>query len=192
MNRVWGGWGLTCDGTTKPCLATILCLPTKNPICAKPCLHLQSVNSQSILYILLFCMHSCMQKLVCNIERTVTRESYNGSVAVLHNYIKYLECLYYWTKSLTSPYSDLRSLSGAYKLSTLVLDDNEVNSHVVFPSIPSLKVLWVNKNKINNLTIFVGTVASTFPSLKHLSMMNNPAAPSYFNGGSRQEHEDYR
>ena len=31
-----------------------------------------------------------------------------------------------------------------------------------------------------------------FPELCQLSMMNNPAAPSFFNGGSKQEYEDYR
>lgn len=35
-------------------------------------------------------------------------------------------------------------------------------------------------------------VAKAFPKLTTLSMMNNPAAPSYFNGGSLSDYKDYR
>ena len=87
---------------------------------------------------------------------------------------------------------DLRSLDGLSSLRTLVLDDNLLQSHVVFPLLPCLEHLWVNKNSIVNLPVFIETVAGAFPCLKHLSMMNNPAAPSYFNGGSVESYRDYR
>ena len=116
--------------------------------------------------------------------------TYNLSLLTVHIWATILESEAPLTLLLS--YSDLRSLSGLSNLSTLVLDSNEVNSHVVFPSIPKLEVLWVNKNKITNLSVFVEAVASSFPLLTHLSMMNNSAAPSYFNGGSLQEYEDYR
>ena len=57
---------------------------------------------------------------------------------------------------------------------------------------PKLQILWVNKNNITNLSIFIEKVASSFPDLRYLSMLDNAAAPSYFNGGSKQEYEDYR
>ena len=57
---------------------------------------------------------------------------------------------------------------------------------------PKLQVLWVNKNSITNLSIFIEKVASSFPDLRYLAMLDNAAAPSYFNGGSKQEYEDYR
>lgn len=57
---------------------------------------------------------------------------------------------------------------------------------------PKLQTLWVNKNSITNLSIFIEKVASSFPDLRYLSMLDNAAAPSYFNGGSKQEYEDYR
>ena len=58
--------------------------------------------------------------------------------------------------------------------------------------LPNLEILWVNCNNIENLPLFLETVAESFPNLKHISMMKNKAAPSFFNGGSVQEHKDYR
>lgn len=56
----------------------------------------------------------------------------------------------------------------------------------------NLSTLWVNHNNIENLSIFVQNVSSSCPNLSYLSMINNKAAPSYFNGGSLIEHNDYR
>ncbi|XP_051799600.1 leucine-rich repeat-containing protein 72 [Acanthochromis polyacanthus] len=78
------------------------------------------------------------------------------------------------------------------KLSTLILDCNSYTSHVKFPFMPSVTTLCINKNKINNLPVFVEEVRKKFPGIKILSMMNNEAAPSYFNGGSLTQYIDYR
>ena len=94
--------------------------------------------------------------------------------------------------SLTRLPSDLRSLFELTNLTGLILDDNDITSHVVLPSLPKLELLWVNHNKITNLSIFIESVAANFPNLIQLSMMDNAAAPSYFNGGSKQEYHDYR
>ncbi|XP_056113800.1 uncharacterized protein LOC130090450 [Rhinichthys klamathensis goyatoka] len=83
-------------------------------------------------------------------------------------------------------------LGGLEKLSTLILDCNNYNAHVKFPYMPSLTTLWINKNKISNLPIVVEEISCKFPNIKILSMMNNEAAPSYFNGGSRTQYIDYR
>uniref|UniRef100_A0A3Q1G6D8 Uncharacterized LOC110957422 n=1 Tax=Acanthochromis polyacanthus TaxID=80966 RepID=A0A3Q1G6D8_9TELE len=77
------------------------------------------------------------------------------------------------------------------KLSTLILDCNSYTSHVKFPFMPSVTTLCINKNKINNLPVFVEEVRKKFPGII-LSMMNNEAAPSYFNGGSLTQYIDYR
>ncbi|KAJ4936732.1 hypothetical protein JOQ06_001318 [Pogonophryne albipinna] len=53
------------------------------------------------------------------------------------------------------------------KLSTLILDCNNYTSHIKFP--------------------FMASVTTVI-----LSMMNNEAAPSYFNGGSLTQYTDYR
>uniref|UniRef100_A0A3B3D3M6 U2A'/phosphoprotein 32 family A C-terminal domain-containing protein n=1 Tax=Oryzias melastigma TaxID=30732 RepID=A0A3B3D3M6_ORYME len=78
------------------------------------------------------------------------------------------------------------------KLSTLILDSNNYTSHVKFPYMPSVTTVCINKNKINNLPLFVEEIRRKFPSIRILSMMNNEAAPSYFNGGSLTQHIDYR
>ncbi|XP_051755039.1 uncharacterized protein LOC127515447 [Ctenopharyngodon idella] len=83
-------------------------------------------------------------------------------------------------------------LGGLEKLSTLILDCNNYNAHVKFPYMPSLTTLWINKNKISNLPIIVEEICCKFPNIKILSMMNNEAAPSYFNGGSLTQYIDYR
>ena len=88
--------------------------------------------------------------------------------------------------------SDVRCLYGLTSLRTLVLDCNKIESHVVFPSLPQLETLWINCNAISNLSIFIENVMNAFPCLRYLSMMNNEAAPSYFNGGSVEEFNDYR
>ncbi|MBN3285507.1 LRMDA protein, partial [Polyodon spathula] len=78
------------------------------------------------------------------------------------------------------------------KLTTLILDCNNYTSHVKFPFMPSVTTVWVNKNKIKNLPTFVEEVRRKFPNIRILSMMNNEAAPSYFNGGSLHQYLDYR
>uniref|UniRef100_A0AAY3ZVX4 Uncharacterized protein n=1 Tax=Denticeps clupeoides TaxID=299321 RepID=A0AAY3ZVX4_9TELE len=77
-------------------------------------------------------------------------------------------------------------------LNTLILDCNNYSSHVKFPYMPSLTILWINKNKICNLPIIVEEIRCKFPNIRILSMMNNEAAPSYFNGGSLTQYMDYR
>ncbi|XP_003966776.1 leucine-rich melanocyte differentiation-associated protein [Takifugu rubripes] len=78
------------------------------------------------------------------------------------------------------------------KLSTLILDGNHYTSHIKFPYMPSVTTLYINKNKLNNLPVFVEEIRRKFPNIKILSMMNNEAAPSYFNGGSLTQYTDYR
>ncbi|KAG9334458.1 hypothetical protein JZ751_007656 [Albula glossodonta] len=77
-------------------------------------------------------------------------------------------------------------------LTTLILDCNSYSSHVKFPYMPSITTVWINKNKISNLPIFVEEISRKFPNIKLLSMMNNEAAPSYFNGGTLTQYIDYR
>lgn len=86
----------------------------------------------------------------------------------------------------------MRPLSALTRLNTLVLDKNDLTAHVLLPSMPALHTLWVNHNQIENLSLFVETIAANCPNLRFLSMMNNAAAPSYFNKGSVQDYNDYR
>ncbi|KAK3799630.1 hypothetical protein RRG08_059676 [Elysia crispata] len=88
--------------------------------------------------------------------------------------------------------SDLRFLMELPHIQSLVLDHNHVTSQVKMPLCRELHTLWVNHNRIQNLGFFLQTVAKNCPSLRILSMMNNEAAPSYFNGGTYQQYLDYR
>jgi len=88
--------------------------------------------------------------------------------------------------------SDLRFLAEMTALQTLVLDNNQVTSQVKMPRLPNLTTLWLNRNRIDNLGLFMTTLAESCPSLTGLCLMNNPAAPSYFNGGTYQQYVDYR
>lgn len=88
--------------------------------------------------------------------------------------------------------SDLRFLIDFPNLTTLILDHNGINSQVKLPKMPCLHTLWVNHNKISNLGTFISTLSKNCPKMKILSMMNNEAAPSYFNGGTYQQFMDYR
>ncbi|XP_059178667.1 leucine-rich melanocyte differentiation-associated protein-like [Physella acuta] len=88
--------------------------------------------------------------------------------------------------------SDLRFLQNLPRLQSLVVDHNHISSHVKIPLCPYLDTLWVNHNDIQNLGLFITTVAKSCPNLRILSMMNNQAAPSFFNGGTYQQYLDYR
>lgn len=92
-------------------------------------------------------------------------------------------------------HNKLRSLSSIQafsQLRALIVDNNELHSHVQWPFFPHLETLWINHNLISNLPLFVDKIATAYPKLRELSMMNNEAAPSFFNGGSKQQYEDYR
>lgn len=65
----------------------------------------------------------------------------------------------------------LRSLSSVQsfgQLRTLVLDNNELHSHVQWPFFPHLETLWINHNLISNLPLFIDKVATAYPKLREL------------------------
>ena len=77
-------------------------------------------------------------------------------------------------------------------LETLILDHNRINENVVFPRITTLTTLWMNFNLIGNLFPFADNLAQSFPKLNYLSMMGNPAAPSFINYGKFHDYVVYR
>lgn len=87
---------------------------------------------------------------------------------------------------------DFHFLQDIPYLETLVLDYNDLTSHVKFYNLPRLHTLWVNHNNITNLGVFITMLRKSCPRLKILSMMDNDAAPSYFNGGTFAQYQDYR
>ena len=89
-------------------------------------------------------------------------------------------------------FDDLRFLIDFPQLQTLIVDKNRLTSNVKIPPLNRLHTLWINENQISNLSYFLQTLIKNCPQLRYLSMMKNPAAPSFFNGGSYKQYVDYR
>jgi len=87
---------------------------------------------------------------------------------------------------------NLQFLSSFEKLTTLILDHNNLRSDVIFPSMPTLTTLWLNHNAVAKLHPLMESIQKAFPNLKILSLMGNEAAPSYLNGGTYYEYLQYR
>lgn len=88
--------------------------------------------------------------------------------------------------------TDLRFLVNFPNLQTLILDKNRIQSNFIIPQLDFLTTLCVNDNKIENLEVFMNHLQESCPNLTYLSMLKNKAAPSYFNGGSLNDYNDYR
>lgn len=89
-------------------------------------------------------------------------------------------------------FKNLDFLSEFPNLTSLILDRNELDSETVLPHLPNLQLLWLNYNKVDELFPFIRNLQRSCPNLRFLSMMGNPAAPSYLNGGTVYEHLQYR
>lgn len=78
------------------------------------------------------------------------------------------------------------------KLTTLILDHNELTSDSRFPGLPNLHTLWINNNSILELGGFISRLARSAPNLRYLSMMKNPVTPCSFGDVSFTQYEMYR
>lgn len=87
---------------------------------------------------------------------------------------------------------DFKFLLDLPKVEILIVDHNHLTTHVRFPFCPQMLTLWINHNDVTNLGFFISMLEQSFPNLECLSMMNNPAAPSYFNDGTYEQYKDYR
>ncbi|XP_013137770.1 PREDICTED: leucine-rich repeat-containing protein C10orf11 homolog isoform X1 [Papilio polytes] len=77
-------------------------------------------------------------------------------------------------------------------LTSLIADTNPITENCVLPPLPKLQLLWLNHCKISSLYPWAGKLKESCPNLEYLSLMGNPAAPSYFNGGTFYEYLQYR
>ncbi|XP_045767336.1 leucine-rich melanocyte differentiation-associated protein-like [Maniola jurtina] len=77
-------------------------------------------------------------------------------------------------------------------LTSLIADDNPITENCFLPPMPRLQLLWLNRCKIASLYPWVGKLKESCPELRLLSLMGNPAAPSYFNGGTFYDYLQYR
>lgn len=65
-------------------------------------------------------------------------------------------------------------------LTTLILDKNDLTQISFFPTMPTVKTLWFNNNKCNDLNGICKDLARCFPNLEYLSMLNNPCCPAFY------------
>ena len=55
-----------------------------------------------------------------------------------------------------------------------------------------LTTLWLNNNALGDLAAVIAVIESAAPGLEHLSLLGNPLAPNYMNGGSVLHYIAYR
>lgn len=103
----------------------------------------------------------------------------------LSSYIKILDISH-------NEFEDLKFLREFRNLTTLICDHNNIISSTTIPFMPQLDLLWMNHCKIAELYPWAIKLQQSCPNLRYLSLMGNPAAPSYLNGRSFQEHLPYR
>uniref|UniRef100_A0A4P6DA15 Putative u2-associated snrnp a' protein rhodnius neglectus n=3 Tax=Rhodnius TaxID=13248 RepID=A0A4P6DA15_RHOPR len=72
---------------------------------------------------------------------------------------------------------DVSFLEGCTQLTSIIVDHNELNSDVIFPRLPQVKLLWMNYNLLTRLHPFVERLAYSFQYLQHLSLMGNVIVP---------------
>ncbi|XP_049870819.1 uncharacterized protein LOC126370119 isoform X2 [Pectinophora gossypiella] len=77
-------------------------------------------------------------------------------------------------------------------LTSLIADHNPITENCILPPLPQLQLLWLNHCKIASLYPWVSKLKQSCPRLQHLCLMENPAAPSYLNGGTFYEYLQYR
>ncbi|XP_037923440.1 leucine-rich melanocyte differentiation-associated protein isoform X1 [Hermetia illucens] len=85
-------------------------------------------------------------------------------------------------------------------LETLILDNNAITDDVLLNfnsdgnSLETVKILSINNNKLENLTLILLILASEFPNLEHLSLLGNPACPDGLspNKSSSDSYDSYK
>jgi hypothetical protein len=89
-------------------------------------------------------------------------------------------------------FDNLGFLSEFKCLTTLICDHNRVSSNTNIPYMPTLELFWLNHCKVTSLYPWAKKLQVSCPNLKYLSLMGNPVAPSYLNGGNFYEYLQYR
>lgn len=72
----------------------------------------------------------------------------------------------------------MRDLQQFPYLEELICDNNELTENSNFPKLETLKIFSCNKNKINDIHIFIDKIKVLFPNLTYLSLLGNQACPN--------------
>ncbi|KAJ8920375.1 hypothetical protein NQ315_005240 [Exocentrus adspersus] len=89
-------------------------------------------------------------------------------------------------------FGNLDFLCEFVELTHLICDRNKITSKTVIPFLPKLELLWLNHCKISELYPWAQRLLHACPSLKYLSLMGNPVAPSFLKGRTFFEYMQYR
>jgi len=87
---------------------------------------------------------------------------------------------------------DLLMLRSFPSIEVLVLDNNNITTHIQLPPLRNLHTLWLNCNNIDNTTVLLDHLVQVTPNLEELSLLKNPACVNYFTGGTPKDYRDYR
>jgi len=87
---------------------------------------------------------------------------------------------------------DLSVLRSFPAIEVLVVDGNNITSHLKLAHLPKLHTLWMNNNKVDNTTVLLDHLVQVTPNLEEFSLLKNPACLNYFTGGSPKEYRDFR
>lgn len=72
----------------------------------------------------------------------------------------------------------MRDLQQFPYLEELICDNNVLSEKSHFPKLEKLKILSCNKNKIEDIHVFIDKVKINFPNLIYLSLLGNVACPN--------------
>jgi len=98
-------------------------------------------------------------------------------------------------KMLDLSYNSIEKLDHIDKfvnLTSLVADNNKLESSQPIPRLEGLRTLSVNNNNISDLKVFLDCIKDTCPHLTYLSMLKNPACPNEFTGRDSDDYQRYR
>ncbi|CAH1795341.1 unnamed protein product, partial [Owenia fusiformis] len=91
-------------------------------------------------------------------------------------------------------FNRLRSLDGLEaftSLEELVLDNNELNDTIAFPTIKRLHTLTLNKNQIRDLDPLLEQIKHHLPNVTYLSLLGNEACPNQLSSLDKDD-DDYQ
>ncbi|XP_040292018.1 leucine-rich melanocyte differentiation-associated protein [Bufo bufo] len=85
----------------------------------------------------------------------------------------------------------LEGLDGFVCLEELILDNNQLGNHIIFPLLPYLHTLTLNKNELTEVEHLLDTLATSAPALEYLSLLGNQACPNELVSTEKDE-DDYQ
>ncbi|XP_023025005.2 leucine-rich melanocyte differentiation-associated protein [Leptinotarsa decemlineata] len=78
------------------------------------------------------------------------------------------------------------------QLTNFICDHNEITTRTDIPYLPKLELLWMNHCKIEKIFPWILKLQESCPSLKYLSLMQNPMSSSNLNDVGIQDNSEYR